>query len=867
MNALKLSPVLLSALLLAAHFFRIEEHVIVVICVCFPFLLLFRKKWAARIIQLILCIGSLEWFRTIYIDIELRMQENESWLRLAIILGMVAVFTALSSLVFRFKTIRKIYGFNTKFESSDISKNNSFTKYIILLLLLVSIFNSVAAQNIQLKGKVETIDSDNKRIPLSYANVYWFGKNTGTTTDEAGMFTLQKPALENLYLIVSYVGFTNDTILVPKNQTQINIHLERNLALQEVIIGEKKEANYMSKISPIQTQVITSTGLQKLACCNLSESFENNATVDVAYTDAVSGAKQIQMLGLAGIYSQLMSENIPSIRGLAISHGLGYIPGPWMESIQISKGTSSVINGYESITGQINVEYKKPENSDKLHLNVYANELGKVEGNLTSAYRLNNNLSTIIMLHGENFASEIDRNHDNFLDLPKTSQINIFNKWRYEYKKKFVTQFGVKYLSEERDGGQIGFDKDKITNSNLYGIGINTKRYEVFAKAGIPLTKPENSLGFLLNTSGHNQNSFFGNNLYSGNQKSFYSNIIYQFIINNTDHNISTGISYQYDKYDEHLINAATDTIINKTENIPGVFAQYTYSFLKQFTLIAGFRADLYNTNQKFLTPRLHLKYDLNKKTILKASAGKGYRTANVLSENMGILASSRKFIFSEALKPEEAWNYGASLTRYFSINKNKATFILDFYRTDFINQVIVDMDSKYSEVSFNNLKGKSYSNSAQAEVIFEPIKRFEINAAFRLNDVWMTINNKLEEKPFTNRYKGLLSLSYSTKYDKWQFDFTTQYNGISRLPNTDALPEQYKQENIAHSFYLLSAMITKRFKWWNLYAGVENLTNFRQKQPIIASEDPFGPYFDTSFLWGPILGRTIYVGLRFSIK
>ncbi len=740
-------------------------------------------------------------------------------------------------------------------------------KHIIILLILVATLNPVIAQETQLSGKIEKIDTDNIRTSLPYANVYWFGRSTGTTSNENGMFKLQKPAHENLYLIVSYVGYITDTILVQKNQTELNVTLVKNTTIQEIVIEGKRDANYISKINPIQTQVITTAGLQKLACCNLSESFENNATVDVAYTDAVSGAKQIQMLGLAGIYSQLLTENIPSIRGLAVSHGLGYIPGTWMESIQISKGASSVINGYESITGQINVEYKKPENSDKLHLNVYGNELGKVEGNLTSAYKFNDNLSTIIMLHGENLSTELDKNHDLFLDLPKTSQINLFNKWRYEYKKKFVTQFGVKYLTEERVGGQIGYDKEMNLNNNLYGIGIDTKRYEAFAKVGIPLTKPETSIGFLFNTSGHNQNSFFGNNIYNGNQQSFYSNIIYQFIIKNTNHKISSGISYQFDEYDEHLVTSNTDTIISKTETIPGIFAQYTYSFLNQFTLIAGFRADLYNTTQTFLTPRIHLKYNLNENNTLKASGGKGYRTTNVLSENTGILASSRKFIFPEQLKPEEAWNYGVSLTKYFSINNNEGTFILDFYRTDFINQVIVDMDSKYSEVSFYNLKGKSYSNSAQAEVIIEPIENFEINAAFRLNDVRITINDKLEQRPFVNRYKGLLSLSYSTKYDKWQFDFTTQYNGKTRLPNTDALPEQYKQKDTAPSFYLLSAMITKRFKYWDIYVGAENITDFKQKHPVIASDDPFGSYFDSSFIWGPIIGRTIYVGLRFSLK
>ena len=740
-------------------------------------------------------------------------------------------------------------------------------KLVLLLLIAVSIFQSSAAQNIQLKGKVESMEADNLKVPLPYANVYWFGRSTGATADENGIFSLQKPVHENLYLIASYVGYVNDTILVSKNQTELNISLMKDGNLPPVVISAKRDALYISMINPVQTQVITSAGLQKLACCNLSESFENNASVDVEYTDAVSGAKQIQMLGLAGVYSQLLTENIPSIRGLALSHGLGYIPGSWMESIHISKGTSSVINGFEATTGQINVEYKKPENSDRLHLNMYGNEMGKIEGNLTTAHKINNNLSTILMLHGENLVSEIDRNNDLFYDLPKTTQVNLFNKWRYEYKDKFVTQFGVKFLLEERNGGQITKNTNDNTPNDLYGIGIDTKRYEVFAKAGIPFSNPENSLGIVINTSGHRQNSFFGNNIYNGDQKSFYSNFIYQFIIKNTDHKISAGISYQYDNYVEHLVSSSTDTIMIKTENIPGVFGQYTYSFRNKITLIAGFRADIYNNDKKFITPRLHIKYDLTAKTILKASVGKGYRIANALSENMGVLASSRKIIFVEILNPEEAWNYGISLSRYFSINGKKATFIFDYYRTDFINQVIADMETRYDEVSFYNLKGQSFSNSAQAELIFEPIDRLEINAAFRINDVRTTINGKLDQKAFSNRHKGLLSLSYATKFEKWQFDFTSQYNGKIRVPDTEYLPKEYKPYEKVRAYVLLSAMITKRFKYWDIYVGGENLTGFTQEQAIIASEDPFGPYFDTTYLWGPITGRTIYFGIRFSIK
>lgn len=743
-----------------------------------------------------------------------------------------------------------------------------FNNSILIFLVLLSVSFQAFTQNITLRGKVEALENENKKIPLLNANVYWFGKTQGTTTDANGYFAISKPVNENFYLIASYIGYLPDTILILKSQTEINITLKPNSMLREVVIGDSKESTYISKINPIQTQIITTAGLQKLACCNLSESFENNATVDVAFTDAVSGAKQIQMLGLAGIYSQLLTENYSSIKGLATSHGLGYIPGPWMESIQISKGASSVINGYESTTGQINVEFKKPENSERLHLNFYGNEHGKAEGNLTSAYKINNNLSTMLMFHGERFSSEIDKNHDKFLDLPMTSQVSIFNRWRYEYKNKFVSQFGVKYLTEDRKGGQTGYNNPSSADTGLYGIGISANRYEAFIKFGIPLkNKPENNIGIIASTSNHKQSSFFGYNIYTGEQKSFNTNFIYQTTFISTKHKINSGMSFQYDDYNEKFIAATIDTNLKRIEKIPGIFGQYSYSLPEKFSIIAGIRTDFYNLSKIFFTPRVHLKYDINKNNILKASAGKGYRITNLLSENIGIMASSRKFMFTETLNPEEAWNYGMSFTRYFTLNKNKGTFIVDFYRTDFINQVIVDVDKKYDEVWFYNLKGISYSNSIQAEVIFEPVKGLEIDAAFRINDVRTTINGKLEQKPFVNMYKGLLAVSYATKYEKWKFDITSQYNGGSRLPDTEMLPLEYKKEKFSPPYIIIHAQVTKRFKLWNVYAGVENITDFTQSDPIVAPDAPFGNYFDTSMLWGPIVGRTIYVGFRFTMK
>lgn len=735
--------------------------------------------------------------------------------------------------------------------------------FLVLFILIVIDLQIAISQQIVLNGTVKSY-SDKK--PLINANLYWFGTQNGTISDENGKFEIIKPSNESLFLIISYLGFKTDTVLVKKNQTKIEIFLNENNILSEVEIGEKRDASYISKINPIQTQTITTCGLQKMACCNLSESFENNASVDVAYTDAVSGAKQIQLLGLAGIYSQIITENNSSIKGLASSYGLGYIPGTWMESIQISKGASTVLNGYESITGQINIEYKKPQLSEPFHINIYGNEWGKTEANITSAVKLNENVSTMILMHGEIYDFENDKNSDSFLDMPKTKQINLFNRWKFKFKDKYVSQLGIKILSESRNGGQ--FKNIDTSSVSLYKLGITTNRYEAFFKAGASLNEDRDaSIGFVFNSSLHELNSYFGLTDYIGNEQSITGNLIYQTNVFNSENKFNAGLSYNYKNTDEELNATYLDTNIYKTEAVPGIFAQYTYSYNRTFTAIAGIRSDFHNSFGNLITPRLHLKYNLNENNSLKLSGGKGYRNADIIAENIGLLASSKKLIFKENLNIEQAWNYGISYTKFFKLFTRKGTFIVDLFRTDFVNQIIVDMDSRYDQVSFYNLNGQSYSNSFQIEVILEPIERFEINGAFRLNDVHTTINEKLQSKPFVNKYKGMLALSYATKFEKWKFDFTSQYVGEAQLPETNMLPEKYQRPEKSPDFFIIHAQITRQFKWWNVYIGVENLTNFTQANPIIASDNPFGEYFDSTFLWGPIIGRSIYAGIRLTIK
>lgn len=725
---------------------------------------------------------------------------------------------------------------------------------LIILFSMALIPMASMAQTIE--GHIMEKEMDGTEVPLIGANVYWDGTTIGTTTDGLGQFSLSRPNGTSK-LIISFVGYKPDTIFVSSNQTHVHHTISRPVEMEGVVVEGMAPGAHFDRLSPIQTQNITKNELKRAACCNLSESFETNASVDVNYSDAVTGAKQIQLLGLAGVYSRIQIENIPALRGLASTFGLSYVPGSWMESIQISKGTASVANGYESITGQINVEFKKPWDEEKFFVNGYANSLGMAEASTNLSFEVTPKITGMVLAHVENMSMEVDHNHDSFLNHPLVQQYHVLNRWRYK-GDNFESQVGLRLLSENRVAGQM---KNENT-PNPFSIDIGTRQYESFVKVGYIFDRPNTSLGLITTANAHEQNSSFGPAIYNGLQQTLYANLVFVTYVGRTNHGLKTGLSFNYDNYKERL-NASD---FNRDEIVPGAYLEYTYKWMEDLTLMAGLRMDHHNLYGNLLTPRIHLRYQPIKQITIRASAGKGYRSPNILAENMFLLASSRHMVFLEDIGMEEAWNMGVNLTQRYKLWSNELTISADYYRTDFINQLIVDLDRSPGSVFFYNLHGKSYSNSYQVEASYSPIDRLDLMLAYRYNDVQSTINNVLTEKPLVSRYKAFLSTSYKTRLRKWQFDYTVHLNGGGRLPSTSHLPEEFQRGDSFPAFVTMNAQVSKYFRHWEAYLGVENITSYTQKDPIISPENPYSPFFDASMVWGPLTGRKFYLGFRYTL-
>ncbi|WP_435355461.1 TonB-dependent receptor domain-containing protein [Emticicia sp. SJ17W-69] len=737
---------------------------------------------------------------------------------------------------------------------------SKFKKIYISSLLLIFIFNfQLLAQNVT---GIVVDKSNGKEEPIIGATINWLGTKVATTSDVEGKFSIARS--KSIKLVVSFIGYKADTLII-NNETDLKIYLTSENQLQEVVVRSTSTA--IDRMSPIHTEIITSKALAKAACCNLSESFETNASVSVSYADAVTGAKQIQLLGLAGTYVQMNVENIPSLRGLASTFGLNYIPGTWVQSIDIGKGAGSVINGYESMTGQINVELQKPDLAEKIYLNTYLNSFGRGEINLNLAHKFKkaSRWSVGLLTHGSTMQTTLDKNNDNFYDLPKYTQANFINRWKYQ-SDKFMAQFGIKFLHDERLGGQI--NKNPLSLDNLiYRFSNNTNRAEFFSKtAKLYQDKPYRGLGLIFSGIMHDSKSQFGFRPYDGKQKTIYGNLIYQDIFGNTNHTYKTGLSFLYDKYDETY----ADIIRARTEIVPGAFFEYTYKYLDKLTAVAGTRLDFHNMYGTIFTPRLHILYNATNNTAIRLSAGKGFRTANPFAEYFGNLVSSRTVRFLEVIRPEVSWNYGLSVTKSFG----KSNFILDIFRTNFQNQLIGDTEHP-NFIYFYNSQGKNFANSAQIELNLVPAARLEFKIAYRYADVWQTLGKSLNQeitvrKMFIPRDRVLFNVGYALPYEKWKWDLTLQYNGVRRVPNLspsyvhtsyEAMPIRY-----APAFFNLNAQVSRSFRRWDVYVGGENLSNFTQKDPIVTPDNPFGSRFDAGSAWGPVIGRVIYIGTRYKL-
>ena len=750
-------------------------------------------------------------------------------------------------------------------------------KAISLFSLLFFAFNFFAQEHHdsdKINGHVFELLANDSLSPLPGVNVYYLNSTSGTSTDKNGYFELEHDH-SNHTLIFSFIGYSPDTLHL-KHDEEINVVMSDGKLLEDLVVEYKKGAYTFSKIDPRHAHIIGQDELRKAACCNLAESFETNPSIDATFTDAVTGTKQIQMMGLSGKYVQMLSSNVPVIRGLSTLYGLRQIPGAFIHQIAVSKGAGSVLNGYESMAGQINMNLKQPENAEKFHLNLYLNQAGRSEYNAFFSSQVSKKWATTFSAHYEDQSRKNDRNNDGFLDTPLRNDYIVYNQWNYR-SRKIHMELGVNGVISQMESGRF----DAATS---YPVKIDNKQGNAFAKIGYLFPKDNfKSLALQLSTTYNEQNSTIGLSDYDGHQYSAYANLIYQQEVGKKqeENYFKLGASCQLDSVNEKLLlSYATGNNnyfrFNWLEVVPGVFGEFTHN-TEKWGLIAGIRGDYSSFyNNYFVTPRLHLRHNFNNETALKLMAGSGRRTPFMIMENMGYMATARTWNFDRSgligLGQEYSWNVGFAMLREFTLFNREGTITLDAYHTFFENQLVVDLDESARQINFYSLNGESYSNSIQAEFNYDITRKLSLRTAYRFLDVKTTYESKgLLDKPFVSRHRGFINLAYNsrkTNHKQWKTDLTAQWIGSQRIPYTGDNIAPYILEERSPDYVLLNAQITRiASKSTEFYLGVENGLNYRQTNPILSYENPQGSYFDSSMIWGPIFGRMIYAGLRYTIN
>ena len=779
----------------------------------------------------------------------------------------------------------------------------------ILFCFTLSLISFVASAQ-SIKGVVKGADNTE---PLIGASIYWAGTSVGVSSALDGSFTIHRVKGYD-QLIASYIGYKNDTIRVADGVERVDFELKSDTEIEEVVV-ESTLGNYVKRDGILKGETISFAGLCKMACCNLAESFENSASVTVGYSDAISGARQIKMLGLTGTYTQLLDENRPIMRGLSSPYGLNYTPGMWLNSIQVSKGVSSVTAGHEAITGQINLEHRKPTDEERLFVNLYFDSELKPEVNITSAIPLtaDKRLSTVIMAHGSMDTQSHDLNHDGFRDLPEARQINIANKWLWQSVGGTQIRWGWKYVDENRLGGQNGYKKglyDEMMNKmSVYGSRMENDGFNAYFKMGTPVgasvydeeedTELRSNIALVVDYNHFSEDAYFGLNNFDAKEDSYWFNLSYAHYFS-TRSSMIFGASLLANVSREDIINRwaesrsglsdifrASNQTINKFQQLePGLYAEYTYNLKDKFSLVVGLRGDwlgaenrgknvtdgaMYYAPKEYfaLTPRSHIKWDITPTTILRASAGLGYRRANIVTDNIWMMATGRRFSVAGLNDDiEKALTAGGSLTQYIKLGGYEdATLSFDYFRTQLYNTVLADQEFAGDQILVYNNGERSFTDTYQVDFQWTPLKGFDVFATFRYTNSLITLNRDGElfevERPLTSRYKTLINLQYALPFRKWVFDVTAQYNGPMRRPSLDG---NLTKAELSPAYPMFYAQVSRKIRSVELYLGCENIGNYIQPDPILNAADPFSPAFNSSSVWGPLMGRKFYLGLRFNL-
>jgi len=640
----------------------------------------------------------------------------------------------------------------------------------------------------------------------------------------------------------------------------------------------------LSKKSVLSKELISEVELRKAACCDLSESFETNASISASFTDAVTGTRQIRLLGLEGPYALYTRGNLQTMGGLSSVLGLALIPGAWIQSIQLTKGPGSVVNGASAMSGQINYELRPSFTKEKAHFNLFAGP-GRFEQNAIYTWKQTPRLSSNIMVHGRQQLFRWDGNNDGYLDAPLSNHIFVQNAWKHNGKNS-EAQFGIKASTIKNIGGSTLYGYPTLVP--IWSHELKTNRYELWAKRGYFLDGGINrSIGTQFSATYQDLDSYFGNRLFTGKERRLYGNLILQDNIFNTRHTLKGGLDANSFSISQQMWenDGSYDGLCT------GVYGEYSYVNSPDgegFSMILGQRIDVLRHYLPFYVPRLHLKYNSGP-WAFRGQASRSWRIPTLGAEYMGYMANNRTAVFLgngggpiiETIEKSNTYGIGVNWSK--DVLFKEMQWYADVFYTQFANKVVFDFDGSTDTLligspggAYPNIQERilysPYSISAQVGGQYELFHRTMIKVSYRYQDVKQrdltafyasgAIEDyfRLEEVILNVPHLIYGGLSYSGRRGLG-FELNATYNSSQRLPTIG-----YAKRSPA--FTMLNAQFSKKGRaYGQIYVGFQNLLNVRQLNPIVGGDLPFDGNFDASIVWGPIMGRQVYAGWRYDLR
>lgn len=721
------------------------------------------------------------------------------------------------------------------------------------------------AQEPMLSG---TVKDAGTREPLAYASVLLLPSVTGATTDEQGGFSIPLSGITSpARLVVSFIGYQTDTVSVNSRQSRYTIYLNPDVnALQEVVVvsGTMKEVTKMN--SPIPVEVYSPALFMKNPTPSIFESLGMVNGVQPQLNCNVCNTGDIHINGMEGPYTMVLIDGMPIVSSLATVYGLAGIPNSLVKRIEIVKGPASTLYGSEAVGGLVNIITKTPLTSPLLHVDLSATSMAEYNADISTKWKFRNT-HALVGVNYFNFQNPTDVNGDNFTDVTQQQRISLFNKLEFTRKEERQASLAVRYVYEDRWGGELQWRQHLRGSDQVYGESIYTNRFEVLGNYQLPVRNEKIIFDYSYND--HIQDSYYGIHPFVADQQVAFGQLRWDKKVGR--HDLLAGIPFRYIYYDDNTVGTqGTDSTNSPMHTVlPGIFLQDELTVNDHLTVLGGMRYDHHNRHGNIFSPRVSFKYSPNKANTFRLSTGNGFRVVNLFTEDHAALTGARSVVIQNELKPEQSWNVNLNYATNITHSSGFIGFDASLFYTYFTNKIVGDFLTDPDLILYDNLAGHAVSKGVtiNADVAFA--SSLKIIAGVTVMDVYQkqTIGTKERKvsQLFAPKFSGTYAISYFVDRIGLTFDVTGRFNGPMKLPvgprDIDPRPDE------SPWFTIMNVQVAKKFtNGFEVYGGVKNIFDFFPENPLLEPENPFGKNFDTSYNYASIQGVKGFLGVRYTV-